>query len=475
MSARTLRIGTRASALALWQANRVADLIRAQPGAPAVELVHIRTEGDVRTDIPLWAAGGRAFFTHEIDRAQLAGEVDIAVHSLKDLSTLIAAGLELAAVLEREDPRDALLTRQGAALSDLPQGARVGTSSLRRRAFLLRARPDLTLLELRGNVPTRIERLEQGRYDAIVLATAGLKRLDLAAHIAAHIEPAVMPPAVVAGRHWRLRAHRRCSGPAMAAPAGSWRHARGGDRRARAVAANRGRLPGAAGGAGDAERATPAAAGQRLRAGWIDFHGMPGPGAKRVTPWPWAYGLPSNCWHAAPAPSLPAARTAERGTAVNARPRDYSRWPVIVTRDEPVDGPLSRELRALGLEVLGWPVLSIAPASDATALEQALRRLNQFEWLVFASQHAVAEVVRRGTGPTGLSEYRSRRARTAQALTAAGWQVAAVPDAQTADGLVALLRPQLAPGASILFAAGVPFVAHTARRAHRRRCRSHAS
>jgi hydroxymethylbilane synthase len=199
MSLRPLRIGTRASALALWQANRVADLIRAQPGAPAVELVHIKTEGDVRTDVPLWAVGGRAFFTHEIDRAQLAGEVDIAVHSLKDLSTLVTDGLELAAVLEREDPRDALLSREGATLQELPAGARVGTSSLRRRAFLLRARPDLTLLELRGNVPTRIERLEQGRYDAIVLATAGLKRLGMAAHIAAHIEPQVMPPAVSQG------------------------------------------------------------------------------------------------------------------------------------------------------------------------------------------------------------------------------------------------------------------------------------
>jgi hydroxymethylbilane synthase len=199
MSAQPLRIGTRASALALWQANRVADLIRAQPGAPAVELVHIKTEGDLRTDIPLWAAEGRAFFTREIDRAQLAGAVDIAVHSLKDLSTLIAEGLELAAVLEREDPRDALLTRQGAMLRHLPTGARVGTSSLRRRAFLLRARPDLTLLELRGNVPTRIERLSQGHYDAIVLATAGLKRLGLAAHITARLEPSDMPPAVSQG------------------------------------------------------------------------------------------------------------------------------------------------------------------------------------------------------------------------------------------------------------------------------------
>jgi hydroxymethylbilane synthase len=199
MTQRTLRIGTRASLLALWQANRVADLVRAQPGAPAVELVHIKTEGDLRTDIPLWAAGGRAFFTKEIDRAQLDGEIDIAVHSLKDLSTLLSDGLQLAAVLEREDPRDALLTRQGATLQELPPAARVGTSSLRRRAFLLRARPDLTLLELRGNVPTRIERLQQGRYDAIVLATAGLKRLDLAAHIAAHVEPSVMPPAVSQG------------------------------------------------------------------------------------------------------------------------------------------------------------------------------------------------------------------------------------------------------------------------------------
>ena len=199
MSEPILRIGTRASALALWQANRVAYLIRAQPGAPAVELVHIKTEGDLRTDIPLWAAGGRAFFTKEIDRAQLAGEVDIAVHSLKDLSTLIAEGLELAAVLEREDPRDALLAGTGVTLLSLPQGARVGTSSLRRRAFLCRARPDLTMLELRGNVPTRIERLSQGRYDAIVLATAGLKRLDLHAHIASHLEPAVMPPAVSQG------------------------------------------------------------------------------------------------------------------------------------------------------------------------------------------------------------------------------------------------------------------------------------
>jgi uroporphyrinogen-III synthase len=127
---------------------------------------------------------------------------------------------------------------------------------------------------------------------------------------------------------------------------------------------------------------------------------------------------------------------------------------VVVTRDEPADGPLSRELRALGLEVLGWPVLSIGPAGNDEALDQALSRLNQFDWLVFASQHAVAEVVRRVPVPPAYLNIAAVGARTAQALTAAGWAVAAVPEEQTAEGLVALLAAQLTPGMNVLFAAG---------------------
>jgi hydroxymethylbilane synthase len=199
MMARALRIGTRASALALWQANRVKDLIGALPGAPPVELVHIKTEGDVRTDVPLWAVDGRAFFTKEIDRALLANEIDIAVHSLKDLTTAIESGITLAAVVERQDPRDALLTRTGALLGDLPPHARVGTSSLRRRAFLARVRPDIKAMELRGNVPTRIEKLERGEYDAIILATAGLTRLGLADRITAFLPLDQFTPAVSQG------------------------------------------------------------------------------------------------------------------------------------------------------------------------------------------------------------------------------------------------------------------------------------
>ncbi len=199
MSARTLRIGTRGSALALWQANRVADLIRGLPGAPSVELVHIKTEGDVRTDVPLWAVDGRAFFTKEIDRALLANEIDIAVHSLKDLTTTLDAGIELAAVVERQDPRDALLTRTGTLLEDLPPEARVGTSSLRRRAFLARLRPDIQAMELRGNVPTRLEKLQKGEYDAIILASAGLTRLGLAQHINTYLPLDEFTPAVSQG------------------------------------------------------------------------------------------------------------------------------------------------------------------------------------------------------------------------------------------------------------------------------------
>jgi hydroxymethylbilane synthase len=195
----TLRIGTRASALALWQARHVEGLIRSQSGAPPVELVHIRTEGDVRTDVPLWSIRGRAFFTKEIDRALLEGQVDVAVHSLKDLSTELEGGIELAAALQREDPRDALVSRDGLRLADLAKGARIGTSSLRRRAFLTRARPDAQMLELRGNVPTRIGRLESGEYDGIVLAAAGLRRLGLQQHISEILPADAFPPAVSQG------------------------------------------------------------------------------------------------------------------------------------------------------------------------------------------------------------------------------------------------------------------------------------
>jgi hydroxymethylbilane synthase len=196
---RALRIGTRASKLALWQAEHVESLLRAQPGAPPVEVVHIKTSGDLQGAVPLWQVGGRAFFTREIDQALIENRVDIAVHSLKDLATQIEPGLTLAAALRRADPRDALLSASGAPLAQLPRSARIGTSSLRRRAFLKRARPDALLGELRGNVPTRLERLRQGDYDAIVLAAAGLARLGFDGHITEYLPASDFPPAVSQG------------------------------------------------------------------------------------------------------------------------------------------------------------------------------------------------------------------------------------------------------------------------------------
>ena len=194
-----LRIGTRASALALWQARHVAQLIGAQRGAPDAPLRHINTAGDVQSEVPLWQADGRAFFTREIDRALLEGTVDAAVHSLKDMPTQLDEGLTLAAVLARADARDALVSRGATPLAALPRGARIGTSSLRRRAFLARLRPDAELLELRGNVPTRIERLQRGDYDAVVLAAAGLARLGLERHVSEYLDPEDLPPAVSQG------------------------------------------------------------------------------------------------------------------------------------------------------------------------------------------------------------------------------------------------------------------------------------
>jgi hydroxymethylbilane synthase len=192
-----LRIGTRESRLARWQAEHLAAAIRTLPGAPEPELVLIRTEGDRIQDVPLYQVQGKAFFTKEIEEALLEGKVDVAVHSLKDLATTMPPGLALGAVMEREDPRDALLLREG--LEVLPQGARVGTSSLRRRAFLALWRPDLVLAELRGNVPTRIRKLDEGLYDGIVLAAAGVKRLGLEDRISDHLPFDVMLPAVSQG------------------------------------------------------------------------------------------------------------------------------------------------------------------------------------------------------------------------------------------------------------------------------------
>jgi len=197
----SLRIGTRGSPLALVQARMVRTRLAAAAGLEegAIELVVIRTTGDTIQDRPLAEEGGKGLFTKEIEEALLDERVDLAVHSAKDMPTILPAGLVLAACLEREDPRDVFISRKAHLLSDLPPGASLGTASLRRQAIAKRARPDLRVLPLRGNVETRLRKLDAGEVDATILALAGLKRLDLADQATAIMSIEEFLPAVGQG------------------------------------------------------------------------------------------------------------------------------------------------------------------------------------------------------------------------------------------------------------------------------------
>ena len=187
-------IGSRGSPLALWQAGWVQSRLAGLGHEAGIRI--IKTTGDRITDVPLARVGGKGLFTKEIEEALLAGEVDLAVHSLKDLPTELPPGLAIAAIPEREDPRDAIVGRK---LSELSAGAKVGTSSLRRSAQLKRMRPDLAVDSVRGNVDTRLRKLDEGQYEAILLASAGLRRLGWADRIAQVMEPHEMCPAVGQG------------------------------------------------------------------------------------------------------------------------------------------------------------------------------------------------------------------------------------------------------------------------------------
>jgi hydroxymethylbilane synthase len=192
-----LRIGSRGSQLALWQANHISALLRACGHEIEIEIIH--TTGDKITDVALAMVGTKGMFTKEIEEALAAGRVDLAVHSLKDLPTELPPGFEIAAITERQDPRDAFCSRHYSSFQELPQGARVGTSSLRRQAQLKAVRPDLHIHPLRGNVDTRLRKLEQGEYDAIILASAGLKRLGKTQLVKQIISAEIMCPAAGQG------------------------------------------------------------------------------------------------------------------------------------------------------------------------------------------------------------------------------------------------------------------------------------
>lgn len=198
MHPKQLRVGTRASQLALWQANWVkSELEKKYPGME-VTLTKIKTIGDKILDVPLAQVGGKGLFVKEIEEAMLRGEIDIAVHSMKDVPTDFPEGLGLHCITEREDPRDAVISRN-VKFADLPQGARIGTSALRRQAQLLKLRPDLEMCIIRGNVETRIRKLDDDKLDAVILAAAGLKRLGFTEKVAEYLDVNLSIPAIGQG------------------------------------------------------------------------------------------------------------------------------------------------------------------------------------------------------------------------------------------------------------------------------------
>jgi len=194
-----IKIGSRGSALALWQANWVRDSLLKQWPELIVTIEKITTSGDRFLDAPLSRVGGKGLFTKEIEEALLDHRVDIAVHSMKDVPAVLPEDLSIAVITEREDPRDVLISKENITLKNLPQGARVGTSSLRRQAQLLKFRPDLKITPLRGNVVTRISKLENDGLDAIILAAAGVKRLQWQDKISEYIDINICLPAIGQG------------------------------------------------------------------------------------------------------------------------------------------------------------------------------------------------------------------------------------------------------------------------------------
>lgn len=196
---KTLKIATRQSPLALWQAEHIRERLETLHQGLKVELVTFVTQGDKILDTPLAKIGGKGLFVKELEAALMDGRADLAVHSMKDVPMHLPEGLELAVICEREDPFDAFVSNHYKTFDELPQGARLGTSSLRRKCQILKKRPDLDVIDLRGNVGTRLSKLDDGQYDAIILASAGLKRLGLESRILHSLAPELSLPAVGQG------------------------------------------------------------------------------------------------------------------------------------------------------------------------------------------------------------------------------------------------------------------------------------
>lgn len=423
-----LRIGSRGSQLALWQARRVAERLAALGVETEIEI--IRTTGDRITDVPLARAGSKGLFTKEIEEALLAGRIDLAVHSLKDLPTELPVGLALAAVPERESPFDAMVGRR---LDQLREGARVGTSSLRRAAQLRRLRPDLRIEDIRGNLDTRLRKLDEGRYDAIVLASAGLVRLGWAERIAELLEPERMCPAV--GQGALAIETRAAPDPAFAVCA------RLEDSVVRAaVEAERALLAALGGGCQVPLGAYAEPDGEQLRLRAV----VAGPGGGEVFECveTGSAERPAELgWLAAEALLSAGARTVV--AMVNPQALPLLGRTVVVTRPRGQSGPLVARLRSLGADVIELPLL------EFRVLEFEPPDWAAYDWAIFTSSNGVEFFFSRFEARPGPRLCAIGPA-TAAALRARGLEPDLVPAEHVAEGVAAALQEKGVAGARVL-------------------------
>jgi hydroxymethylbilane synthase len=459
-----LIIGSRGSKLALWQTNWVKSQIEKFHPGLVVGIEIIKTTGDKLTEASLAQIGGKGVFTKEIEEALLDCRVDLAVHSLKDLPTTLPDGLHIAAVTEREDVRDALIVREALRASvrsirDLPEGARVGTSSLRRASQLRHQRPDLRIVELRGNVETRLRKLEEGNYDAIILASAGLNRLGLSDRITAPIALSEMLTAVgqaALGIETRAgdqrvnlllevlnhaptryateaeRAVLRNLGGGCAVPIAAFGQIKK-NRRSQKLILNalvadvEGRRVIRQQISGPPERA------EELGAEMAES--LIAAGARDLLP---KIGGPTQPANATPVstPSL----EAENDGAETRRPLADCR--VIVTRAVKQSGEMARALEQLGAEVISCPTIEIREPTNWAQLDRALIHLSWYDWLVFTSANGVEYFLRRldelGHGRAELTPHKvcAVGRKTAEKLHDENIPVDLTPERFTAEAVV---------------------------------------
>jgi len=435
----TIVIGSRGSQLALWQARWIEARLKELGAETRIEI--IKTTGDQITDVPLAKVGGKGLFTKEIEDALLERRIDCAVHSLKDLPTELPAGLTIAAVPERQDPRDALLGRK---LDELSQGAKVGTSSLRRSAQLLARRPDLVIESLRGNLDTRIRKLDEGQYEAILLAAAGLNRLGWADRIAELLEPGIMCPAVGQGA---LAVETRDDGGAAFELCRRLNH----EPTRRAVTAERSLLGALGGGC----QVPIGAYAREKQGGALLLTGLVIDPEGRHPIRHEATGTDPELLGAEVAHALlkQGARSVLREVYGPSLPLAGLR--VVVTRAAEQAGTLSEKLSTLGATVIDLPAIELKPPEDSGPLDRAIAAIADYDWLLFTSANGVRFFFERarqtGASLTGL---RARVAAvgpiTAAAAREHGLKVHLVPPSYLAESLAEAFAEEPLEGKRVL-------------------------